>query len=93
MAISVYFNPQGMTLAQFEEIHRRLDATGDHSSGRLHHSCFGEEGDLMVYDIWESPEAFAAFGERLMPILAEVGVDPGEPAIVALHKLIQVQRG
>ena len=94
MAISVYFNPKGMTLAEFEEIHHRLDATGeDHAAGRVHHSCFGEEGDLMVYDIWESPEAFAEFGKLLQPILAAVGVDAGEPAVMPLHKLIQVQSG
>jgi len=94
MAIAAYFHPKGMSRTQFEEIHRRLDATGeDHASGRLHHSCFGEDGDLMVYDIWESPESFAAFGRLLRPILADVGVDAGEPAVMPIHKLIQVQSG
>jgi hypothetical protein len=78
MAIAAYFHPEGMSLAQFEEVHRRLDAAGDGDNPhRLHHSCFGEDGDLMVYDIWDSPESFAAFGEVLMPILAEVGGGPG----------------
>jgi hypothetical protein len=31
----------------------------------------------MVYDVWDSPESFRAFGEVLMPILADLGVDPG----------------
>jgi hypothetical protein len=55
----------------------------------IHHSCFGEDGDLMVYDIWDSPQSFQAFGEVLMPILAEVGVDPGEPAVMPVRKLDQ----
>ena len=93
MAIAVYFHPKGMSLEEFEEIHRRLDEGGGHGAGRLHHSCFGEDRDLMVYDIWESPEAFAAFGAVLQPILAEVGVDAGEPAIMPVHKLIQVSSG
>jgi hypothetical protein len=29
------------------------------------------------------------FNEVLMPILAEVGVDPGEPAVLPIHKLDQ----
>jgi hypothetical protein len=92
MAVSVYLNPKGMTLEQFAEIHRRLEAAGHgRESERLHHSCFGEEGNLMVYDIWESPESFQKFGEVLMPILADVGVDPGQPAILTLHKLIQTE--
>jgi hypothetical protein len=61
--------------------------------GRLHHSCFGDDGDLMVYDIWDSSESFGEFGKALMPILARVGVDPGEPGIMAIHKLRQQAAG
>lgn len=90
MAIAVYFHPKGMTLEQFNETHRRLDEVGAaEPQGRIHHSCFGEDGDLMVYDIWESPETFQAFGSTLMPILADIGVDPGEPAVLAIHRLQQ----
>jgi hypothetical protein len=90
MAIAVYFHPKGLTLKQFEEVHRLLDEAGEgNNSNRLHHSCFGEDGELMVYEIWSSPESFQAFGNVLMPILAKVGVDPGEPAVMPLHKLIQ----
>jgi len=55
MAITVYFHAKGMTLDQFKESHRRLDAVGTAAAappGRLHHSCFGDDGDLMVYQIW-----------------------------------------
>jgi hypothetical protein len=94
VAIAVYFHPKGMTLKQFEETHRQLDAAGaSNPEGRIHHSCFGEDGDLMVYDIWESPAQFEAFGETLMPILAKVGVEVGEPSIMALHRLNQTATG
>ncbi len=90
MAIAVYFHPKGMTMAQFEEVHRRLLEAGDSTpSGRIHHSCFGDDGDLMVYDIWESEEAFGKFGEALMPIIADVGLDVGEPAVMPIHRLEQ----
>jgi hypothetical protein len=46
----------------------------------------------MVYEIWDSPESFQAFGEVLMPILAEVGIDPGEPAVMPIHRLDQAAR-
>ena len=37
MAIAAYFHPKGMTLAQFNEIHKRLDEAGDgHNPHRLH---------------------------------------------------------
>ena len=94
MAVAAYFHPKGMTLEQIEEIHRRLDEAGDGGNPhRLHHSCFGPDGNLMVYDIWDSPESFEAFGAVLMPILAEVGVDPGEPAVMPVHKLLQTSQG
>jgi hypothetical protein len=90
MAIAAYFHPTNMTLAQFSEIHRRLEKAGaEPDPHRLHHSCFGDDGDLMVYDIWDSPESFRAFGEVLMPILAEVGVDPGQPVVMPIRKLDQ----
>ena len=92
MAIAAYFHPKGMTLDQFFEVHRRLESAGvglRTQKGRLHHSCFGSDGDLMVYDIWESPEAFEAFGQKLMPILAELGIEVDEPAVMPIHLLDQ----
>jgi hypothetical protein len=92
MAIAVYFHPKGMSLDQYNEVHKRLEANGAglrNQRGRLHHSCFGEDGDLMVYDVWESQAAFEAFGKTLMPILAEVGVDAGQPAVMPIHGLDQ----
>lgn len=93
MAIAVHFHPKEMTLDQFNEVHRLLTESGkDDPSAMIHHSCIGEDGDLMVYDIRESPEAFQAFAEVLMPIIAKVGFDVGEPAIMPIHKLEQVAR-
>ena len=95
MPIAAYFHPTGMTLEQYYEIHRRLEAAGvglTDQTGRLHHSCFGEDGDLMVYDVWESPEAFEAFGAALMPILGELGVEVGEPDVMTVHMVDQVAR-
>jgi hypothetical protein len=90
MAIAVYFHPENLTLAKFEEAHRRLAEAGHADDPhRLHHSGFGEDGEMMVYEIWDSPESFQAYGAVLMPILAEVGIDPGEPSIMPLHRLVQ----
>ncbi len=92
MAIAVYFSPNGMTMAQFDDVHRRLKEAGaDSPKGRIHHSCFGEDGSLMVYDIWESEEAFGAFGEALMPVIGEVGIEIGQPQIMKIQRLEQVE--
>lgn len=93
MPIAVYLHPKNLTLKQFEDTHERLRQAGaSEPAGRLHHSCIGQDGDLMVYDIWESAENFQAFGETLMPILAELGIDAGQPDIIPVHRLEQEAR-
>jgi hypothetical protein len=50
---------------------------------------FGSEGDLRVSEIWDSEEQFRAFGERLMPLLTEVGIEfAGPPEILPAHNVI-----
>ena len=89
MAIAVYFNPEAMTTQQYDQTMAALDAAGAGSpTGRIHHSSFGAPDNLMVYDIWDSAEAFGTFGETLGPIMAQIGVDPGEPSIMPLHNYI-----
>jgi hypothetical protein len=90
MAISVYINPASATAAQYDEIIRRLDAAGaGKPAGRLYHACFGSGDKLQVFDIWESQQAFDKFGETMIPIVQEVGVDLGQPMVEPVHNLIQ----
>ena len=44
---------------------------------------------LSILDVWESQDAFSAFGQTLMPILQLMGVDPGQPEVAEVHNLIQ----
>jgi len=42
MASAAYFHPKNMALAQFNEIHQRLERAGaEPDPHRLHHYCFG----------------------------------------------------
>jgi hypothetical protein len=44
---------------------------------------------LRVSEIWDSREQFDAFGERLMPVLKDVGVElSGEPEILEIHNVV-----
>ena len=90
MAIAIYFHPEAMSAKQYDEIMTRLDAAGQGKpKGRTHHSTFGPDDHLMVYDIWDSQEDFDAFGQTLMPILADLGVDPGQPDVMQVHRIVQ----
>jgi hypothetical protein len=43
-------------------------------------------------EIWDSREQFDAFGERLMPVLKDVGIEPGEPEMLEIHKRSPARR-
>ena len=89
MAIAVRFTPKSMSTEKYDGIIRRLEQAGAGApKGRLYHVCYGSKSDLLVVDVWESQETFDEFGQTLMPILQEVGVDPGEPEISEVHNTI-----
>ena len=90
MSIVVRFAPASLTTEQYETVHRLEEEGGLlPPDGRDYHVCFGTDGDLKVSEIWDSREKFEAFVERLMPILAEAGVDPGEPQVMEVHNLVK----
>jgi hypothetical protein len=90
MSILARFTPQGMTSQQYDEVIRKLNAAGEFPpDGMEFHVCFGSDGDLRVSEIWESQQKMGLFGERLMPILAEAGINPGEPEFLAIHNVIR----
>ncbi|ADB52367.1 hypothetical protein [Conexibacter woesei] len=89
MSILVRFTPQSLTNAQYDESVRRLEAAGAFPPDGLdYHLCFGTDGELLVSEVWDSREQWEAFAERLMPILAEVGIQPGEPAVFDVHNRV-----
>jgi hypothetical protein len=90
MAISIYVNPASLTAAQYDDIAGRLDVAGaGKPAGRLYHACFGSGDKLQIFEIWESQQASDKFRETLMPILQEVGLDPGQLMVEPVHNLIQ----
>jgi hypothetical protein len=89
MALGIYFSPASMTAAQYDEVMARLVAAGaGQPEGRLYHTCFGTGDELQIFDIWESKETFEKFGLTLLPILGEVGLNPGRPTVEPVHNLI-----
>jgi hypothetical protein len=87
MSIVVRFTPSNLTKEQYDEATRRIqEATQWPPDGLDYHVCFGDDGDLKVSEIWDSREQFQAFGETLMPILTDVGIQfSGEPTVFEAH--------
>jgi hypothetical protein len=89
MALGIYFAPQSFGREQYDEVLRRLDAAGAGApAGRSYHCAFSGNGGLHVFDVWDSQESFDKFGETLIPIMSELGADPGEPQVAEIYNVI-----
>jgi hypothetical protein len=89
MAIGIYFSPAAMSAAQYDQCITLLRKAGAGSpTGRLYHASFGPKEKLMVFDVWTSQAAFDKFGKTLTPILQQIGLDPGQPTVMEMHKVI-----
>jgi hypothetical protein len=96
MAIGVYFNFEGTKVDQYDEVCRKLNngelitkVSDFPVGGCLAHVAWQEEtGALGVFDVWESPEAFQSFGEKLMPLLGEAGFPDAQPHVVPVHNFV-----
>ncbi len=91
MSILIRFTPTSLTAEQYDESIRRLEQSpgGFPPEGMDYHVCFGTDGNLHVSEIWDSREQCEAFGERLMPVLADIGIEPGEPEVVDVHNIVR----
>jgi hypothetical protein len=90
MAIAVVFTPPSMNTEQYDECMRQLEEAGAGSPpGRLYHACYGSGAQLQVFDVWDSTESFERFGQTLMPILQQLGINPGQPAISEIHNIVK----
>ena len=58
-------------------------------AGRLYHVALDTDGQIQVFDVWDSQESFDAFGETLMPVMTALGADPGQPMVSKVHNIIQ----
>jgi hypothetical protein len=91
MSVLVRFTPTNLTKEKYEESLRRLKEAGEFPpDGMDYHLALGTEGSMRVSEIWDSREQMQAFGDRLMPILTDIGIEfSGEPEIVEVHNIIR----
>ena len=91
MSIVVRFHPMNLTAMQYDDVVRREEDTGKFPpDGRDYHVCFGTDGDLRVSEIWDSVEQLQAYGEVLMPILADAGIQfSAEPEVFEVYNIVK----
>jgi hypothetical protein len=90
MSLGFYFTPSSFTAAGYDEALSQLEAAGAAApAGRLYHVALETDGQIQVFDVWDSQESFDAFGETLVPIMTALGADPGQPMVAKVHNIIQ----
>jgi hypothetical protein len=89
MSIVARFHPTGMTAEQYDRVSDQVRQSGNWPPDGLRlHVCFGTDGDLSVSEIWDSREQMQAFGETLMPVLQQGGVQmSADPEIFEIHNM------
>lgn len=94
MAVIAVFQHPSFTQERYEETVRAITNGGSLESpadwpvpGLLVHASGQGPDGFRVVDVWESEEAFAAFGEHLIPVLRAAGVEGG-PEVYPSHTLV-----
>jgi hypothetical protein len=89
MALGFYITGKDFTQDKYDTTTRQLEEAGAGApDGRISHVAVETNGEIQVFDIWESQAAFEAFGETLIPILTEVGIELNEPMVARVHNEI-----
>ena len=90
MSVLVRFNPTNVTKEKYDESIRRLKEAGEFPPEGLElHVAFGPQDNIRVSEVWDSREQMQAFGDQLMPILTEIGIEfSAEPEIIEVQNLI-----
>ena len=92
MSILVRFTgAPGMTPEDYDRTLPSVEASGEFPpDGLEYHVAFSSGGNFRVSEIWDSREQFDAFGQRLMPILSESGIElAGPPEVIEVHNIIK----
>ncbi len=88
--IAIYIVTKNMTVEQHAKGRDRLREAGAPERAMKLHSCFGEDGALQVFDVWESQAAFDEFLMYLGPVMEELGIGLAQPpAVMPVVDLVQ----
>ncbi len=90
MALGFYITGKGFTQERYDTTLTQLEEAGAGApAGRVSHIALETDGEIQVFDVWESKEAFEAFGATLIPILNAAGIEINEPMVARVHNEIR----
>lgn len=93
MAIMMVLVVEGGTLVQYDQATKEVfDGTLTPSTlpkGLWSHVCVKTDSGIKVVDVWESKEAFEAFGARLLPALQHARMPESQPKFYEVHNFVK----
>ena len=94
MAVVLVVQGPGLTREQYEDSITKISTTGKLDSpgdwpveGLLAHIAGEGPNGFRVIDVWESEDALHRFGDMLLPVLTDLGVDT-QPEIYPAHTFV-----
>jgi hypothetical protein len=94
MAIGFLTETTGVNPEMYDQVQAKVDAESNPPEGLIFHTAGFTDSSMVVFDVWESREAFERFEtERLAPAIQEMsgGATPPQQRreIYELHDLIR----
>ncbi|HXB14897.1 MAG TPA: hypothetical protein VNV44_04040 [Solirubrobacteraceae bacterium] len=90
MALGFYITGKGFTQERYDTTLVQLEEAGVGApDGRISHVALETDGEIQVFDVWGSQEAFDAFGATLIPILTAAGIELNEPMVARVYNEIK----
>ena len=87
MPVAVQMDSDGGTLAQYDEICKRMGLTpkGPGPAGAISHFATMTDSGLRVVDVWQSKEQFEKFAQDQIGPFSQVGVGPPNMQFFDVH--------
>ena len=88
MSVLIRFAPPALTAEQYDEAVQRMTAAGLYPAEGLEYEiCYGSGDQMKVSQVFDTQEHLDAFGAAMMPIVTELGINPGEPEVFEVHSI------
>lgn len=84
--VLVNFEFPNLSPEQYDQVWDELRRSGhENPKGLITHAGAQSDSGFVVFDVWESEEAFREFGKILTPVLSKQGVSQVQPRILPLR--------
>lgn len=90
--------PPGVPIDMLDAVSDEMGVNDNPPDGMIVHTHFEKDGQVQVFDVWETAEHYRQFAEsRLMPAMGKVAAARGfelpqaglEPTLIEVHRVVR----